>query len=222
MARPGRRPAVRAVARTVVTGNSSRPGPRKRPLPIFGPHVRGRATARHPQGRTCHAAHRLIIGMHTPPLPPDPDPSHRRPRRWQPRRPDRRRVRRRRRARSPRPMAEGPSWPPTPSTRSRTATSSSSRTAPSPRAGAAHDLAARYSGTVTATYGTAVSGFTVTLSEKGARRLAANPAVASVEQDRAVAATDTQSGADRGVWTASTSARCRCRHLHLPERRVPA
>src|SRR5688572_8333003 len=66
--------------------------------------------------------------------------------------------------------------------------------------GAAQDLAARYNGTVTAEYGAAVNGFTVTLSEKGAKRLAANPAVASVEQDRTVAAVaETQSGATWGL-----------------------
>jgi subtilisin family serine protease len=63
------------------------------------------------------------------------------------------------------------------------------------KTGAAHDLAARYNGTVTAEYGTAVNGFTVALSEKAAKRLAANPAVATVEQDRTIAATDTQTGA---------------------------
>ncbi|WP_239153169.1 S8 family serine peptidase, partial [Virgisporangium aurantiacum] len=67
------------------------------------------------------------------------------------------------------------------------------------KTGAGHDLAARYNGTVTAEYGTAVNGFTVALSEKAAKRLAANPAVASVEQDRTVAATDTQSGATWGL-----------------------
>jgi subtilisin family serine protease len=69
------------------------------------------------------------------------------------------------------------------------------------KAGAAYDLAARFGGTVTAEYGSAVNGFTVTLSEKGAKRLAANPAVASVEQDRTVALTaaDTQTGATWGL-----------------------
>jgi subtilisin family serine protease len=67
------------------------------------------------------------------------------------------------------------------------------------KTGTAHDLAARYHGTVTAEYGTAVNGFTVTLSEKAAKRLAANPAVATVEQDRTVAATETQTGAPWGL-----------------------
>jgi subtilisin family serine protease len=66
--------------------------------------------------------------------------------------------------------------------------------------GFARWLAARYNATVTAEYGSAVRGFTVTLSEKGARRLAAHPAVAYVEQDRTVATTlATQPGAPWGL-----------------------
>ncbi len=67
------------------------------------------------------------------------------------------------------------------------------------RAGAAQNLAVRSGGTVTAEYGAAVNGFAVTLSEKGARRLAGNPVVASVEQDRTVAMSATQTGATWGL-----------------------
>jgi subtilisin family serine protease len=65
--------------------------------------------------------------------------------------------------------------------------------------GTAKDLAARYNGTITAEYTTAVNGFTVTLTEKGAKRLAAHPAVATVEQDRTIAAADTQNAATWGI-----------------------
>ena len=68
-------------------------------------------------------------------------------------------------------------------------------TADTAKPGFVHDLAARYNATVTTEYGTAVKGFAVSLSEKGAKRLAAHPAVASVEQDRTVEAADTQTGA---------------------------
>jgi subtilisin family serine protease len=71
--------------------------------------------------------------------------------------------------------------------------------AESRRAGAARDLAARFGGSVRDEYGTAVRGFTANLSEAAARRLAANPAVASVEQDRLVRVADTQSGATWGL-----------------------
>jgi subtilisin family serine protease len=65
---------------------------------------------------------------------------------------------------------------------------------------AAYDLATRFGGTVTQAYGTAINGFTVNLSEKGAKRLAANPAVKTIEQDRTIAlAADTQPGATWGL-----------------------
>src|SRR6185503_2328348 len=47
-------------------------------------------------------------------------------------------------------------------------------------------LVRRYGGTVTGIYTDAVRGFTVSMSEPAARRLAADPAVSSVEQDRTV------------------------------------
>ncbi|WP_203935338.1 S8 family peptidase, partial [Virgisporangium ochraceum] len=72
-------------------------------------------------------------------------------------------------------------------------------TAETARPGFVQQLAARYNATVTSEYGSAVRGFAVSLSDKGARRLAAHPAVASVEQDRTVAAADTQTGATWGL-----------------------
>jgi subtilisin family serine protease len=65
--------------------------------------------------------------------------------------------------------------------------------------GFARNLVARFNATITTEYGAAVRGFAVTVSEKGARRLAASPAVASVEQDRTVAVSATQSGAAWGL-----------------------
>jgi len=52
--------------------------------------------------------------------------------------------------------------------------------------GIARKLADRFGGTVRDEYGTAVHGFTANLTEKAAKRLAANSNVASVEQDRSV------------------------------------
>lgn len=49
---------------------------------------------------------------------------------------------------------------------------------------AADQLSARYGGTVGHVYGNAVTGFEVRLPERAARRLAADPAVAYVEQNR--------------------------------------
>ena len=66
--------------------------------------------------------------------------------------------------------------------------------------GIARKLADRFGGTVRDEYGTAVHGFTANLTEKAAKRLAANPTVDSVEQDRAVRMTaDTQSAAPWGL-----------------------
>jgi subtilisin family serine protease len=48
-------------------------------------------------------------------------------------------------------------------------------------------------------YGSAVKGFAVEMDEKSARQLAADPAVASVEQDREVGLADTQTGATWGL-----------------------
>ncbi|WP_239153831.1 S8 family peptidase [Virgisporangium aliadipatigenens] len=62
----------------------------------------------------------------------------------------------------------------------------------------AQQLAARFGGTVNQELDT-VHGFTARLTEKSARRLAGNPAVATVEQDRAVALAGTQAGAEWGL-----------------------
>ncbi|MGM1063326.1 S8 family peptidase [Saccharothrix sp. Mg75] len=56
----------------------------------------------------------------------------------------------------------------------------------------AADLTAKHGGTVTATWRHALRGFAVSASETEARRLAADPAVASVSQDALVRAVDTQ------------------------------
>ncbi|CAL9343146.1 Aqualysin-1 [Streptomyces sp. enrichment culture] len=53
------------------------------------------------------------------------------------------------------------------------------------------DLVDEYGGTVRKTFGSALNGYTATLSATEARRLAADPAVASVEQDQRVRLTDT-------------------------------
>ncbi|MFI9153446.1 S8 family peptidase [Streptomyces sp. NPDC053367] len=52
-------------------------------------------------------------------------------------------------------------------------------------------LIKKYGGTVKRTYGAALNGYAATLSAAEARRLAADPSVASVEQDRVVRASDT-------------------------------
>ncbi|GIJ72590.1 S8 family peptidase [Virgisporangium ochraceum] len=72
-------------------------------------------------------------------------------------------------------------------------------TAETAKPGFARSLAARYTATVTTEYGAAVRGFAATLSQTRARRLAAHPAVASVEQDRTVTMSTTQSGATWGL-----------------------
>ncbi|MGM1061847.1 S8 family peptidase [Saccharothrix sp. Mg75] len=58
-------------------------------------------------------------------------------------------------------------------------------------------LAARYGGRVELTYSATVRGFSVTMEEAQARRLAADPAVAYVEQDAVARATGTQ---DNPTW----------------------
>ncbi|MFD2762652.1 S8 family peptidase [Micromonospora eburnea] len=58
--------------------------------------------------------------------------------------------------------------------------------------GTARNLASRYGANLGRVYDSALNGFSVTLSEPAARRLAADPAVAYVEQDRTVSATATQ------------------------------
>jgi subtilisin family serine protease len=72
-------------------------------------------------------------------------------------------------------------------------------TAEARKPGTARHLAARFGGTVKEEYGTAVHGFTANLTEKAAKRLAANPSVAVVEQDRAVRLADTQAAAPWGL-----------------------
>ncbi|MFC6092655.1 S8 family peptidase [Saccharothrix lopnurensis] len=61
----------------------------------------------------------------------------------------------------------------------------------------ANDLAHRYGGSVKLTYTATVRGFSVTMNEEQARRLAADPAVAYVEQDALAHATTTQ---DNPTW----------------------
>ncbi|MFF8969196.1 S8 family peptidase [Streptomyces sp. NPDC014995] len=61
-------------------------------------------------------------------------------------------------------------------------------------------LIKEYGGTVKKTFGAALNGYTATLSAAEARRLAADPAVATVEQDQTVRLTDTtQSSAPWGL-----------------------
>src|SRR5215211_6261804 len=56
----------------------------------------------------------------------------------------------------------------------------------------ATSLAARYGGTVAATYTTALRGFSAKLSEQAARRMAADRSVAYVQQDMIMSLVDTQ------------------------------
>jgi subtilisin family serine protease len=60
-------------------------------------------------------------------------------------------------------------------------------------------LATRYAATVRHRYSSAVQGFSATMTAQQARRLAANPAVAFVEQDSVVHVDATQSGATWGL-----------------------
>jgi subtilisin family serine protease len=65
---------------------------------------------------------------------------------------------------------------------------------------AGKNLVKRYGGSVKATFGSALNGYTTTLSAAEAKRLAADPAVASVEQDQRVSIADvTQSNAPWGL-----------------------
>ncbi|MFI7011351.1 S8 family peptidase [Streptomyces sp. NPDC050145] len=57
---------------------------------------------------------------------------------------------------------------------------------------AGQDLAEKYGATIRQTYGTALNGYAVRLDEAQAKRLAADPAVASVAQDTRVTLQDTQ------------------------------
>ncbi|MFD8206618.1 S8 family peptidase [Streptomyces sp. NPDC059695] len=61
------------------------------------------------------------------------------------------------------------------------------------------NLIAAYGGTVRKTFGSALNGYTATLGATEARRLAADPAVASVEQNRTVRADATQTNAPWGL-----------------------
>lgn len=63
----------------------------------------------------------------------------------------------------------------------------------------ADDLAGRYSGVVQRLFGSAVRGFSVTMTEAAARRLATDPRVASVEQNVRVRALGTQT-TTAGTW----------------------
>jgi subtilisin family serine protease len=64
---------------------------------------------------------------------------------------------------------------------------------------AARGLAARFGGTVRAQYSSAVRGFAIRMPEAAARALAAHPAIASVEQDRTVVVSGTQSNPTWGL-----------------------
>ncbi len=59
-------------------------------------------------------------------------------------------------------------------------------------AGPTARLAAKHNAKVTHTYRSAIRGFAATMSQADAKRLAADPAVAYVEQDQRISATDTQ------------------------------
>ncbi|MFH8837010.1 S8 family peptidase [Streptomyces sp. NPDC017868] len=61
------------------------------------------------------------------------------------------------------------------------------------------NLIAGYGGTVRKTFGSALNGYTATLGAAEARRLAADPAVASVEQNQVVRADATQANAPWGL-----------------------
>jgi subtilisin family serine protease len=63
----------------------------------------------------------------------------------------------------------------------------------------ARTLSRTYGATVSQVYGSAVKGFAARMSAAAAKRLAANPAVAYVEQDQVITASDTQSGATWGL-----------------------
>ncbi|MER7487047.1 S8 family peptidase [Streptomyces sp. NPDC126497] len=64
---------------------------------------------------------------------------------------------------------------------------------------AGRNLVERYGGSVRKTFGSALNGYTAALSAGEAGRLAADPAVASVEQNQRVSVAATQSGAPWGL-----------------------
>ena len=63
----------------------------------------------------------------------------------------------------------------------------------------ARSLAATYGGTVSRVYRTALTGYSARMSEAAAQRLAADPAVAYIEQDQVVTLQTTQSNATWGL-----------------------
>ncbi|MEV4515124.1 S8 family serine peptidase [Dactylosporangium sp. NPDC049525] len=66
-------------------------------------------------------------------------------------------------------------------------------------AGSASRLADRFGGRVQRSFGSTLKGFSAQLTERGAKRLAANPLVDYVQQDRTVALTGSQGGAPWGL-----------------------
>ncbi|MGK5631862.1 S8 family peptidase [Streptomyces sp. URMC 123] len=72
-------------------------------------------------------------------------------------------------------------------------------TAHSTPAALAAELAERHQGKVVHVYSAALNGFSARMSQEQARRLAADPRVAYVEQDSKVSISDTQSGATWGI-----------------------
>ena len=64
---------------------------------------------------------------------------------------------------------------------------------------AASSYARRFGGAVTGSFSTALRGFTIQMSEPAARRLAGQPDVSYVEQDRTVSATDVQTDPGWGL-----------------------
>lgn len=70
-------------------------------------------------------------------------------------------------------------------------------------------LLRRHGGATARTYSTAIRGAELRISAKAAARIAADPAVAYVEQNHTVQLAATQTNPRPGAWTASTSATCR-------------
>ncbi|MEV0135398.1 S8 family serine peptidase [Dactylosporangium sp. NPDC050688] len=66
-------------------------------------------------------------------------------------------------------------------------------------AGSASRLAERFGGKVRRSFGSTLKGFSAQLTERGAKRLAANPLVEYVQQDRTVALAGSQGGAPWGL-----------------------
>ncbi len=64
---------------------------------------------------------------------------------------------------------------------------------------ASDGLARKFGGTVKQTFGAALNGFEATMSERAAKRLAADPSVAYVEQNQTVSLLGTQTGATWGL-----------------------